>query len=148
MSMAEEHPRTRLSEVIAAPTPPIPFTAHDLTTLKGMVASQQRRSARRAADNQRTGLAQELTGADADAVRAAQLAVLIGKLDGWLEMTWPMVNRGSRGIEETEETEPEPEVEMEPVSAIPRWSDVLDPRDRDEWIARSRAEGDRKAAAS
>lgn len=116
----ESKRRVKLSAVTAAEAPPIPLTAHELVTLRSMVASAQRRSERRAKDNIESGLAQELPGADADAIRAATMAVLHGKLEAWCEMTWPLVDRADAALMaegEPEDDEPEPEPEPEPIAA-------------------------------
>lgn len=110
----ESKRQIKLSAVTAALEPPIPLTAHDLVTLRSMVASAQRRAERRAAANQETGFAEELPGGDADAIRAATMLVLHGKLEAWCEMTWPLVDKAERELlAAVAEDEPEPEDDSE-----------------------------------
>lgn len=82
----------KLSRVMATATPPQPLTAEELRTVRQMVAAQQRRSARRAADNRESGLVRELQGGDADAVRAVTMKRLQEKLDAWIVETQPLVD--------------------------------------------------------
>lgn len=65
------------------------LTDYELDTLLRLAREAHRRSARAAEKNRESGLVDELPGQDADAVRAANLAVLIEKLDALQENALP-----------------------------------------------------------
>lgn len=65
------------------------LTDYELDTLLRLAREAHRRSSRAAERNRETGLVDELPGQDADAVRAANLTVLIEKLEQLQESELP-----------------------------------------------------------
>lgn len=121
--------QVKLSAVNAPSTPPVPLTAKDLVTLRGLVASVQRRSEKQAAKNVASGFVEELPGADADAIRAITMKALHDKLEAWLDDTWPLVDAAEAALNAAEDAA----------------DDDPDDEIREEWIIRSREKGLRLA---
>lgn len=65
------------------------LTDYELDTLLRLAREAHRRSSRAAERNRETGLVDELPGQDADAVRAANLSLLIEKLEALQEAALP-----------------------------------------------------------